>query len=75
MTKKEFLVEFQEMLQRDDPVQEETLLASLAEWDSVARMVLIAFFDRTFGQRITFDAFNACRTVADLMALAQGGIV
>ncbi|MCH5276827.1 MAG: acyl carrier protein [Desulfovibrionaceae bacterium] len=75
MTKKEFLAEFQEILQRDEPVQEETPLASLAEWDSVARMVLIAFFDRTFGQQIKFDAFNACHTVADLMALTQGGIV
>ena len=74
MTKEAFLAEFQNMLQRDDPVEEETTLASLEEWDSLARMVLIAFFDRTFGQRITFDAFNACRTVADLMALAQGAI-
>lgn len=74
MTKEEFLVEFQEMLQRDDPVEAETPLASLEEWDSLARMVLIAFFDKTFGQRVTFDAFKPCRTVADLMDLAQGAI-
>lgn len=74
MTKEEFLAEFQEMLQREDPVEEETPLASLEEWDSLGRMVLIAFFDKTFGQRITFDVFKSCRTVADLIALAQGAI-
>ena len=55
MTRQEFLTTLQEMLQCDMELHEDTVLTDLEEWDSLAFMVVIAFFDKNFGQRITFD--------------------
>lgn len=74
MTKAEFLSELQEMLQLAEPLQEDAALGGLEEWDSLAYMVLIAFFDKKFHQRITFEMLGRCKTPADIAALAQGAI-
>lgn len=74
MTRTDFLRELQDMLQTDEELQENSELASLEEWDSLAYMVLIAFFDKNFGQRLTFEDLGACKTPGDLIALAQGQI-
>lgn len=50
------------------------MLADLEEWDSLAFMVLIAFFDKNFGQRIVFDDLKNCRSPASLIALAKDAI-
>lgn len=75
MNKTEFLEQFQDMLQLDDPVGENAQLGELEEWDSLAFMLLIAFFDKNFGQRITFEDLTACKTPAEIMALAGDALV
>lgn len=74
MTRQEFLTTLQEMLQCDMEMHEDTVLTDLEEWDSLAFMVVIAFFDKNFGQRITFDTLKGCRTPSDLIALSAGAI-
>lgn len=74
MTKQDFLLELQELLQCETSLHEETVLTDLEEWDSLAFMVLIAFFDKNFGQRIVFDDLKNCRSPASLIALAKGAI-
>ncbi len=74
MTKKEFLCSLQEMLQCSEAIEETTVLADLEEWDSLAFMVLIAFFDKTWGQRIVFDDLKPIRTVAELISLTNGAV-
>lgn len=74
MTRQEFLTALQEMLQCDMELHEDTLLADLEEWDSLAFMVVIAFFDKNFGRRVTFDTLKGCRTPSDLIALSTGAI-
>lgn len=74
MTRQEFLTALREMLQCDMEIREDTVLTELEEWDSLAFMVLIAFFDKNFGQRITFDNLKTCRMPSDLIALSAGGI-
>lgn len=69
MTKSDFLTELQDILQTDAPLQESTDLGALEEWDSIAFMVLIAFFDKNFNKKLTFEDLAACKTPADLMTL------
>lgn len=74
MTKADFLARLQEMLQTDAALAGDTVLGDLEEWDSLAFMLLIAFFDKQFGIRITFDEVRACATPADIIRLARGAI-
>lgn len=74
MTKHEFLAALQDMLQTDTELAEDTALAGLEEWDSLAFMVLIAFFDKNFHKKLIFADLSACKTPAALMLLADGGI-
>ncbi len=74
MKKNDFLAELQDLIQTDDPIQESTDLSSLEEWDSIAFMVLIAFFDKEFGIKLTFEDLIPCKTPEDLFLLAQGAI-
>lgn len=74
MTKSEFLAALQDMLQTDAELSADTPLAGLEEWDSLAFMVVIAFFDKNFGKKLTFEDLSACRTPAALMALAGGAL-
>lgn len=70
MTKSEFLTELQEMLQIDSSLQGDTSLEDLEEWDSMAVMILIAFYDRMFGFKFQYDDVQSCKTPDDLVRLA-----
>lgn len=74
MKKYDFLAELQEILQAEEALQESTKLETLEEWDSIAFMVLIAFFDRNFGKKLTFEDLAAVKTPEDLISLSQGEI-
>lgn len=71
---KDFCTALQDMLQTDCALDSTTLFSTVEEWDSVSFMVVIAYFDKTLGRRITFDHLSKCRTVADLIDLAEGDI-
>lgn len=74
MTKNDFLEELQEMMQLDDTIAEDADLRGYEEWDSLAFMVLITFFDKNFGQRISFEDLGFCETPLDLIELSKGAI-
>lgn len=74
MTEQEFLAQLQDALQCESNLQMDTQLEDLEEWDSVAFMVTITFFDKHFGKRITFADLKNCTSVSSLAALAQGAI-
>ncbi|MCX4310756.1 MAG: phosphopantetheine-binding protein [Desulfovibrio sp.] len=74
MTRNDFLIELQEIMQLDDPIAEDADLRDYEEWDSLAFMVLITFFDKNFGQRITFEDLAVCETPLDIMELSKGAI-
>lgn len=66
----EFLLELQDLLQRDEPLAAGDALADLEEWDSLAVMATIAWFDRQFGKKLTFKDFKSLKHVSDIAALA-----
>lgn len=70
MDMNEFMKVFVDLLQRDEPVSPEDSLADLEEWDSLAIMSLIAWFDKTLDKRVVFEDFEALETVADVAAMA-----
>ncbi len=41
-------------------------------WDSLAMVSTIALFDELFSKEVNIDALKACKTVADIEALARG---
>lgn len=69
MTGSAFISDLAEMLQTDAELAPETPLGSLPEWDSVAGMILVTYFDRNFGRLYTYDEIMACGSVRDLMTL------
>ncbi len=71
MQLKEFLTEFQDLLQRDDPLSPDSRLEDLDEWDSLAIMAVIAWFDKQFGRTLNFGNFKGLQTVADVAALSS----
>ena len=70
MTKEEFLVEMQDVLQTDDVLTMETSLDDLAEWDSLAMMATMAFLDKNFGVRVGLKDFKEMTTIGDIAAKA-----
>lgn len=74
MTKSDFLSELQEMMQLDEPIAEDADLQGYEEWDSLAFMVVITFFDKRFGRRIKFEDLGLCKTPLDIIRLSEGAI-
>ncbi|MDD3684036.1 MAG: acyl carrier protein [Desulfovibrio desulfuricans] len=74
MTLAQFLIDFQDILQRDEPLTPETLLTGVEEWDSLAVMGCLAYFDRKFGVKTTFAQYQQIRTVADVVAMVSGHV-
>lgn len=70
MTQAEFCEEMQEVLQTDAELTPETVLGDLEEWDSLAMMATMAFFDKSFGIKVGLKDFREAKTIGDLMAKA-----
>ena len=68
MTKDEFMVEMQEVLQTETELNADTVLADLDEWDSLAIMATMAFLDKHFGVKMKLADFRALTTVGDIAA-------
>jgi acyl carrier protein len=74
MLKSVFLEELQELLQRDDPITPDMALQDMAEWDSLAVMSCMAYFDKNFSVKTKISQYKQLHTVADLIALSGGAI-
>jgi acyl carrier protein len=70
----DFLLELQELLQCDDPLTADSILTERAEWDSLAVMSCIAYFDRHFGVKTKISQYKKIQTVMDLIVLTQGAV-
>ena len=70
MTKSEFLIAFQDVLQRDEPVMATDVLDEFEEWDSLSKMAVMAYFKKNFSINISLDQLGKLQTVADIIALA-----
>ena len=69
MTKEEFIVQMQDVLQTETELTPDTVLMDLDEWDSLSIMATMAFVDKTFGIKLKMSDFKTIEAVKDLMAL------
>jgi acyl carrier protein len=70
MTLNEFLEEVTEILELDNTINVETSLEELEEYDSLAIMSLIAFFDENFEIEVTGEQLIEVKLVSDLISIA-----
>ena len=61
MTKQEFLVELEDILQRDEPCAEMDTLSDYEEWDSLSKMSLMAYYDKNFDIKLSLNSFKKRR--------------
>lgn len=74
MTINDFLAEFLEILQRDEPVSVDTRLADLEEWDSLSVMSTMTWFATRLQVRNPYKTYAEQKTVQDIIDLAGGKI-
>ncbi len=69
MTLNEFLDEITEILETDETVSIDTPLEGTDEYDSLAIMSLIAFFDDNFEMEVSGEQLVEIKLVSDLISL------
>lgn len=74
MTKAEFLVELEDLLQREEACNESDVLEDYEEWDSLSQMSIMAFYKKHFAIQVTLNDLAKLKTVQDLILLSQGNI-
>ena len=72
MKSNEFIEIFKDTIQSDSEIEMDSPLADIEEWDSMAMMALIAYFDVKLGITITFDQLHALNSVGDVARLIPG---
>ncbi len=74
MNKADFLVELEDILQREEPVNENDNLEDYDEWDSLSKMAVMAYYDKNFKVKIGLNQLGEIKTVSDLIKLAGENI-
>ena len=74
MKKEEFLAELEDILQREEACKLGDILENYDEWDSLSKMAVMAYYDKTFGIKISLNEMAELKTVDDLIKLAEGKI-
>lgn len=70
MTREEFLIEMQDVLQTEEALTFETVLKELEEWDSLSVMATMAFLDKSFGVKTSMADYINMNTVEDIAVKA-----
>ena len=66
MTHQEFLTEMMDVLQTEQELSMDTVLAELDEWDSLSVMATMAFLDTSFGVKTTMADYREMKTIGDI---------
>lgn len=74
MNKADFLVELEDILQREEPCNENDNLEDYDEWDSLSKMAVMAYYDKNFKVKIGLNQLGEIKTVSDLIKLAGENI-
>ena len=73
MNKADFLVELEDILQREESCNIDDL-NDYEEWDSLSKMSIMAYYDKNFGIKLSLSNLKEVATVSDLVALAGDNI-
>ena len=67
MSKEEFILKLQETLEIEQSLNEDTVLASLDEWDSMTAMILIGLVFEEFSVTLTSEDVEKLTTVGSVI--------
>lgn len=70
----DFLIELEDILQREEPCKAEDTLEDYEEWDSLSKMAVMAYYDKTFGIKLSLNEISELKTVEDLITLTKGQV-
>lgn len=70
MNKQEFLEELTEIMQLNETIKLSAPLTDIEEWDSMAHLGVISFFDMEFCIELSIDKLKNIQTVDELLSLA-----
>lgn len=70
MTNEEFIEQMTDVLQTEETLAMETVLADLDEWDSLSMMATMAFLSKNFGITLKITELKAFATLGDIAAKA-----
>ena len=70
MSKEDFLVKMQDVLQTDAELKMDTVLGDLDEWDSLSMMATMAFLDKDFGVKLKIAEIKTFASIGDIAAKA-----
>lgn len=74
MTKEEFLLALEDVLEREEPCKADDVLDDYEEWDSLSKMAVMAYYDKNFKVELSVEDFSNMNTVSDLIKLAGENI-
>ena len=74
MTITDFLNELNEIMQRDESLNNSDRLDNIEEFDSMSVLALMSLFDTEFEIDLTVDQVKEAETIQDLIKLANGNI-
>lgn len=66
MNRAEFLEEMTDVLQTEEDLTFDTVLADLEEWDSLSIMSTMAFLDKNFGIKTGMADYKSMTTIEDI---------
>jgi acyl carrier protein len=71
MKREEFLTALKEALETKTELKDDTVLASVEEWDSLAMIMSLALFNKHLGQKVSAKDARDAKTVGDLLNLGK----
>ncbi|MBR1754522.1 acyl carrier protein [bacterium] len=75
MKTEDFLVELEDILQREEPCNVNDALTDYEEWDSLSKMAVMAYYKKNFGVDINLNTLKEINTVDELIKLAGDKII
>ena len=71
MKRSEFLETFVDAVQVEEAVTEDSVLANIEEWDSLAAVTLLALYNKKLGLKVQAEDVKSCKTVKDLLDIGS----
>lgn len=71
MTEKDFLEKMENILDCEEEVTMDTVLADIEEWDSLSKVAVVAMAKASFGKNLTNAEVNGEKTIADVYGMVK----
>ncbi len=66
------IAKFKDTIECDEPLNPQTTLESIAEWDSMGKISTIIMLADDYGHTLTYDELKELKIVGDILDLMNG---